>query len=224
MGAAEDRSAAHETVLYVTAEVLRELAILTQPYIPAAAEKLLDLLAVPADGRNFAALGSSGRIEPATALAGPDAGLSALCGGRRRAGGFVMPLAIVDSHCHLDFEQFAGQIDEIIARARDNGVLLMVTISTRVKRFDEIRAIAEAHEEIWCTVGTHPHNAEEETDVTVEELVRSAAHPKVVGIGEAGLDYHYDLARAMFRRRLSHPHRGGARDRPAARHPCPRGR
>ncbi len=105
-----------------------------------------------------------------------------------------MPLAIVDSHCHLDFEQFAGQIDEIIARARDNGVFLMVTISTRVKRFDQIRAIVEAHEEIWCTVGTHPHNAKEETDVTVDDLVRIAAHPKVVGIGEVGLDYHYDLS------------------------------
>ena len=102
------------------------------------------------------------------------------------------PLAIVDSHCHLDFDQFAGQLGEVIARARDNGVHLMVTISTRVRRFDQIRAIAESHDEIWCTIGTHPHNAKEETDVTVDDLVRIAAHPKVVGIGEAGLDYHYD--------------------------------
>jgi len=105
-----------------------------------------------------------------------------------------MAAPIVDSHCHLDFEQFAGKIDEIIARARDNGVFLMVTISTLVKQFDRIRAIAEAHEEIWCTVGTHPHNAKEETDVTVDDLVRIAGHPKVVGIGEAGLDYHYDFS------------------------------
>jgi len=101
-------------------------------------------------------------------------------------------VAIVDSHCHLDFEPFAGHLAEVIARARDNGVHLMVTISTRVKRFDQIRAIVEAHDEIWCTIGTHPHNAREETDVTVDDLVRIAAHPRVVGIGEAGLDYHYD--------------------------------
>lgn len=105
-----------------------------------------------------------------------------------------MPVAIVDSHCHLDFEQFAGKIDDIIARARDNGVFLMVTISTRVRQFDRVRGVAEAHDEIWCTVGTHPHNAKEETDVTVDELVRIAEHPKVVGIGEAGLDYHYDFS------------------------------
>jgi TatD DNase family protein len=102
--------------------------------------------------------------------------------------------AIVDSHCHLDFDHFAGRIGEVIARARDNGVHLMVTVSTRVKQFERIRAIAEGHEEVYCTVGTHPHNAREETDVTVADLVRLAAHPKVVGIGEAGLDYHYDLS------------------------------
>lgn len=101
---------------------------------------------------------------------------------------------LVDSHCHLDFDQFAGCIGEVIARARDNGVHLMVTISTRVKQFERIRAIAEAHEEVYCTVGTHPHNASEETDVTVDDLVRLAAHPRVVGIGEAGLDYHYDFS------------------------------
>ncbi len=133
------------TVLYVTAEVLRELAILTQPYIPAAAAKLLDLLGVPADRRNFAALGSGRPHRARNGASAAGTGLSALRGRGNRAGGFVMPLAIVDSHCHLDFEQFAGKIDEIIARARDNGVLLMVTISTRVKRFDQIRAIAEAH-------------------------------------------------------------------------------
>lgn len=101
---------------------------------------------------------------------------------------------LVDSHCHLDFPDFEGERDAIIARARESGVERMVTISTRVKQFDRIRAIAEAHEEVWCSVGTHPHNAAEELDVTAEDLVRLAGHPKVVAIGEAGLDYFYDHA------------------------------
>ena len=105
-----------------------------------------------------------------------------------------MPHPIVDSHCHLDFEALSRDLDGVIARARAAGVHTMVTISTRVRRFDDVRAIAEAHDGVWCTVGTHPHNAAEETDVTAEELAGLARHPKVVGIGEAGLDYHYDFA------------------------------
>jgi len=101
---------------------------------------------------------------------------------------------LVDSHCHLDFPELAGDRAGVLARARDAGVGRMVTISTRVRRFDEIRAIAEAHDPVWCSVGTHPHNAAEETDVTADELVQLAAHPKVVAIGEAGLDYFYDHA------------------------------
>lgn len=98
----------------------------------------------------------------------------------------------VDSHCHLDFPELAADRDGLIARAVAAGVGAAVTISTRVRRFDAIRAIAEAHDGLWCSVGTHPHNAHEELDVTAAELVALAAHPKVVAIGEAGLDYHYD--------------------------------
>lgn len=101
---------------------------------------------------------------------------------------------LVDSHCHLDFPELAEDRAGVLARARAAGVGRMVTISTRVRRFDEIRAIAEAHDEVWCSVGTHPHNAAEEPDVTADELVRLAGHPKVVAIGEAGLDYFYDHA------------------------------
>ena len=101
---------------------------------------------------------------------------------------------LVDSHCHLDFPELAGDRAGVLARARVAGVGRMVTISTRVRRFDEIRAIAETHDEVWCSVGTHPHNAAEEPDVTADELVRLAGHPKVVAIGEAGLDYFYDHA------------------------------
>jgi TatD DNase family protein len=99
---------------------------------------------------------------------------------------------LVDSHCHLDFPELAADRAGVIERARTNGVERMVTISTRVRRFDEIKAIAEAHPEIWCSVGTHPHHAHEETDITTADLVRLAAHPRCIAIGEAGLDYHYE--------------------------------
>lgn len=101
---------------------------------------------------------------------------------------------LVDSHCHLDFPDFADERDAIVARAIAGGVSRMVTISTRVKRFAEILAVSEAYPEVFCSVGTHPHNAAEELDVTTDELVRLAQHPKVVAIGEAGLDYFYDRA------------------------------
>lgn len=99
---------------------------------------------------------------------------------------------LVDSHCHLDFPDFAAELDAVVARAGEAGISHLVTISTRVRRFHEIRAIAERFPNVFCTVGTHPHQAAEEPDVTADELVALAAHPKVVGIGEVGLDYHYD--------------------------------
>lgn len=101
---------------------------------------------------------------------------------------------LVDSHCHLDFPDFAPERDAVVQRALDAGVRRLVTISTRVREFDKIRAIAEAYEAVYCSVGTHPNNAHEELDVTADDLVRLAEHPKVVAIGEAGLDYHYDYA------------------------------
>ncbi|WP_110753425.1 TatD family hydrolase [Phyllobacterium leguminum] len=101
---------------------------------------------------------------------------------------------LVDSHCHLDFPDFAEERDAIVQRALDAGVRRMVTICTRVHRFDQIREIAESYEQVYCSVGTHPNNAHEEPDITAEELIRLAEHPKVVAIGEAGLDYHYDYA------------------------------
>ena len=99
---------------------------------------------------------------------------------------------LIDSHCHLDFPELGRELDAVLDRARTADVGLMVTISTRVRRFDALKSIVEAHPNVFCSVGTHPHNAAEEPDITVEELVEIAAHPKVVGIGEAGLDYHYD--------------------------------
>lgn len=99
---------------------------------------------------------------------------------------------LIDTHCHLDFPDFEAERDAIIDRAAQAGVGQMITISTRVRKFDTILALAERYANVFCSVGTHPNNADEELDVTVEDLVRLSAHPKVVAIGEAGLDYFYD--------------------------------
>jgi TatD DNase family protein len=99
---------------------------------------------------------------------------------------------LVDSHCHLDFPDFDLERDAVVARAKAAGVATMVTISTRVARFAAIKQIARQYERVYCSIGTHPHNAAEELDVTADDLVRLAEDPMVVAIGEAGLDYHYD--------------------------------
>ena len=101
---------------------------------------------------------------------------------------------LIDSHCHLDFPDFAGDLDVIVARARAAGVARMVTISTRVDRFASYAAISERFADVLCSVGTHPHQAHEELEASVEDIIRLSAHPKCVAIGEAGLDYHYDRA------------------------------
>ena len=159
------------------------------PFMPASAAKLLDLLGVPAD---------AARLSPRSAKPG---GSSPEPSCRRRRASFRAmsrteagegALMLIDSHCHLDFDVLAA---DRAGRARahgGDGVDGMVTISTRVKRFDEITAIAEAHDNVWCSVGTHPHHADEELDITTDDLVRLSAHPKCVAIGEAGLDYLYD--------------------------------
>lgn len=101
---------------------------------------------------------------------------------------------LVDSHCHLDFPKFEEDRDDVMRRAKLAGVGLMVTISTRIRQFDQVRAIAETYDNVYCTIGTHPHYADEELDISIEEIVEKTNHPKVVGIGEVGLDYHYDNA------------------------------
>ncbi|WP_090755673.1 TatD family hydrolase [Paracoccus chinensis] len=101
------------------------------------------------------------------------------------------PPQLVDSHCHLDFPDFDGQQAELVARARAAGVTRMVTICTRLRLEPQVRAIADAHEGVFYAAGTHPMQAAEEPLATVEELVALSAHPKFVGIGETGLDYHY---------------------------------
>jgi TatD DNase family protein len=102
--------------------------------------------------------------------------------------------ALVDSHCHLDFPDFAPDLDAIVERAAAVDIARLVSISTRVRRFDKLVAIVERFANVYSSIGTHPHYAHEEPDVTVEELVERSRHPKVVAIGEAGLDYHYDYS------------------------------
>jgi TatD DNase family protein len=103
-------------------------------------------------------------------------------------------MLVVDSHCHLDFDGMEENLPAILARAERAGVGLMVSISSRVAKIANLRRIADENPNVFCTVGTHPHNAHEELDVMAEQLVELANHPKTVGIGEVGLDYHYDLS------------------------------
>ena len=100
-------------------------------------------------------------------------------------------MMLVDHHCHLDFPEFAPELEQVVARAHQAGVGTLVTISTRIRKFDEVKAIAERFDDVFCSVGTHPHNAHEELDIPLERIIELSKHPKVVAIGEAGLDYHY---------------------------------
>jgi len=104
---------------------------------------------------------------------------------------------IVDSHCHLDFPDFNGELPEILARARAAGVTRMVTICTRLRNVPQVQAIAEAHDGVFFAAGTHPMSAAEEPMASVETLVALSRHPKFVGIGETGLDYHYTADSAV---------------------------
>ena len=101
---------------------------------------------------------------------------------------------LIDSHVNLHAPQFEADRNEVIARARAVGVALMVTISDKVSSFEAVHAVAMAHPDIWATVGTHPHEAKETPELTADTLCDLAGRPKVVGIGETGLDFHYDLS------------------------------
>jgi TatD DNase family protein len=119
---------------------------------------------------------------------------------------------VIDSHCHLDYPGLAEDLPGVIARAEGAGVRLMLTIGTRVKKFDQVLALAERHDNVFCTVGTHPHNAAAEPDLRAEELIDLARHPKVVGIGETGLDYHYDHSPREVQAKCFHVHVQAARE------------
>ena len=118
---------------------------------------------------------------------------------------------LVDSHCHLDFPDFQGEIDDIIARAAAVGVKRMVTICTRLKNEPLVRAIAETHAPVFYAAGTHPMSAAEEPLATVDELIALTQHPKMVGIGETGLDYHYTSESAKIQKDSLRVHINAAR-------------
>ena len=121
------------------------------------------------------------------------------------------PPAIVDSHCHLDFPDFDGEHEALIDRARAAGVTRMVTICTRLRNEPTIRALAEAHEGVFYAAGTHPMSVADEPMASVDQLVALAAHPKFVGIGETGLDYHYTAESAALQQESLRIHIEAAR-------------
>ncbi len=134
-------------------------------------------------------------------------------------------MTVIDSHCHLDFPDFADDLDDVVERARAAGVVRMVTIGTQVAKAPRVAEIAERYDDVFFTVGTHPHEAAREGAEDFAAMRELAAHPKCVGIGEAGLDYHYDYAPRDVASRVFRGQIALARaTRPAARHPCARRR
>ncbi len=119
---------------------------------------------------------------------------------------------LVDSHCHLDFPEFAAELDQVVERARASGVGRMVTICTRVSQFERVLAVAERFDDVVCTVGVHPHEAANESDADTRRLVAIARHPKVAGIGETGLDYYYEHSPRERQARAFRAHIAAARE------------
>ena len=119
---------------------------------------------------------------------------------------------LVDSHCHLDYLERDGDLDEVVERARQAGVGTIVTICTKVSEFETIKRIAERYDDIWCTVGIHPHEVAAEPQVSTVQLLEMAQHPKVVGIGETGLDYYYERSPREAQRNSFRTHIAAARE------------
>jgi TatD DNase family protein len=119
---------------------------------------------------------------------------------------------LVDSHCHLDFEDFAEDLDGIVERARARGVGRMLTISTHLDRFPGVRDIAERYDDVYCSVGVHPHEAEHHVGLATDTLIELSQHPKVVGIGETGLDYFYEHSPRQAQRDCFRAHIAAARE------------
>ncbi len=119
---------------------------------------------------------------------------------------------LVDSHCHLDYLERDGDLDEVVERARQAGVGTIVTICTKVSEFETIKRIAERYDDIWCTVGIHPHEVAREPQVTTAQLLEMVQHPKVVGIGETGLDYYYEYSPREAQKNSFRTHIAAARE------------
>lgn len=117
-------------------------------------------------------------------------------------------MKLADSHCHLNYKGLAEHQGDVLQRARDSGVVAMLNISTREREWDDVIAVAEREPDVWATIGVHPHEADQHPDVDTAKLIERAAHPRVVGIGESGLDYYYDHSdrerqRASFRAHIA---------------------
>lgn len=121
-------------------------------------------------------------------------------------------MQLVDSHCHLDFPEFAAELPEVVARAEANGIGLMQTICTHITKFPQVLAVAERFPSVYCSVGIHPHNVEEEPKVTAQDLLAKTAHPKVIGIGETGLDYYYEHSPRALQQQSFRAHIAAARE------------
>lgn len=119
---------------------------------------------------------------------------------------------LVDSHCHLDFKEFAPELDAVVARAKEAGVGVCVSIGTKLPQFPNVRAVAERFPDVWCSVGVHPHEAESEPLDGPQILIEHARHPKVVGIGESGLDYYYEHSPREAQRTNFRHHIAAARE------------
>lgn len=118
---------------------------------------------------------------------------------------------LVDSHCHLDFPDFEDELDAVITRAADAGIGYMLTICTRLDKFGPILTLAETYDTMSCSVGVHPHNVADCDEVSVEDLIKLAEHPKVIGIGETGLDHYYDNAPRAVQERSFRTHIAASR-------------
>lgn len=121
-------------------------------------------------------------------------------------------LSLVDSHCHLDFDDFDADFDDVLNRAAEAGIGTMVTICTKIANFPRVRDIAERHDNIFCSIGVHPHSAEQEPHVRAKQLVALSSHPKVVGIGETGLDFYYDTSPRDIQETLFRAHITASRE------------
>lgn len=119
---------------------------------------------------------------------------------------------LVDSHCHLDFPDFADDLDGVVARAGDAGIGWMLTIGTHISKFDQVRAVAERFNNIWCSVGIHPHEAAREPETDVAQLQSLSDDPKVIGLGETGLDYYYEKSPREEQQRNFRSHIQAARE------------
>ena len=120
-------------------------------------------------------------------------------------------MKLVDSHCHLNYDGLVGRQDEVLANARDRGVTGFLNISTRQSEWSDVIAVAERNPDVWATVGVHPHEADAHPDLGSSALTEAAAHPRVIAIGECGLDYYYDKSDRAAQRERFQAHIGAAR-------------